>query len=190
MSRWMMEFFLIGSGTVLLLWILSRGSIYVHIRYIKEGKRDQLLLQVFLFNWIKIYQMRRDAAIASFIEQQIKKFVGGKKETAGKKEEKSFSLKSIRLNYTKLFLFHFICRKFYCRIKLASENAAETAVAFGALNSVKSTVLRWLECRATFQRRPEILIVPDFQGRNKEIFFQCIVSAKIGHIIHMLKNFM
>ena len=143
-----------------------------------------------MFDYVKIYQYKKQHAITTLINNKIDKITGEKKSKSVNKpkKRKDFLVQFKKYSVKQILSLPWVCRKMHLKIKIASEDAAETAIFYGVVHTIKSVLYQELLKRIKFKAQPEFLIIPDFDGKEKEFLFKCIISIKIGNVIHILKN--
>lgn len=177
---------------IISLLAISQCSVYVYVNYIKKLSKDNFILEVRLFDLIKIYRITTTDTIDLIINELLLKLNNPRSTTNQIRDEYNREKKTVQrdrnLNYFKILINKFICRKLYCQMKIGTEYADETAILYGIVHFFKSIIVRYLYAKMPFAKRPEISIIPDFHTRKNEVEFQCILSTKLGNVIYILKS--
>ncbi len=195
-------------------FVISRISIYIHLKFLRNHDDDFIKVDVYLPHGILLYSMKVPVIeIVSrnyipWLESEVKT-KHGETKTHSRREQRFVKVffdiyfkhprklqrlyKTFRY-YQKLyfrFMHHIIqsicCEKFTWKTTFGFEDAADTAVLSGALWSVKALVVTFLQKRTNFTAKPIIKVQPVFGEKKLDIDFQCIFSIKLGHLINASK---
>lgn len=181
---------------ILFVWLFFWGKIYIHIKYQKNKLVDKFLLQVFLGKFCLIYKFKSENIIDTFLHKLLCRLSPNSQacSTAAIKQRQNVDKRAPsrldKLKKLQLLTFNLLqpgISQLNCNVRLALGDAAQTAILFGSLQAVQGVVMQWLNSYVVLKESPEIAIVPDFNSSEKEVLLDCIVSVKIGNIIHMLK---
>lgn len=181
-------------GIILILTMFAAifkfGRIELRIEYIKNSARDCLKVTVYVLGVWKIYQEVKQDCLQSWLDEILGKLASGLKASgkAGSQKIKRSGSGFHRLSWRQLTGLPWTCRKLSLKIKVSSEDAAQTALAFGVIHAMKSLAYQWLRGKVRFQALPELAVEPFFNGGERECVLRCIVSVKIGNFISILKN--
>lgn len=201
-----------GAGVA---YVISRISIYIHLRIFRSSDDDYVMVDVYLPHGMHLYTMK--VPVIDLVIRNHFPWLESEIETK-KGETRTHSLREQRFikNLFNIYVKHprklnrlfrvyryyqqmycrfmhrviktICCEKFYWRTTLGSEDAAMTAMLSGMLWSVKAMILTFLQKRTNFTAKPVIKVQPSFEKQGFEMDFQCIFSIKLGNLINALKS--
>ncbi|WP_233146882.1 DUF2953 domain-containing protein [Paenibacillus selenitireducens] len=85
------------------------------------------------------------------------------------------------IRWTKKILRHVHCSILTWETHIGMEDAADTAVASGAMWAIKGTATGWLSHLIRLQHQPEIQVHTHFHGPQFTTEFRCIAKIRFGH---------
>lgn len=176
----MMVWWLAVVATILAL-VLLRGRVYVHLRYRRVEKEDCFVLELRLFDRVRLYRRTVQHAIG----QAAGKLLAGRRVEKAR-QSRGTAKKPDRSGRWRAFgrvLAESVCTKLEARVRVATPDAALTALLFGAAHAAEYWALRSAARRVRFAVAPDVAISADFAQKETQIELHCIFAARLGNLI-------
>lgn len=161
--------------------ILLRGRVYVHLKYRRIEEEDCFVLEIWLFDRIRLYRR----TVRQAIGQAARKLFSGRRVEKAR-QSRGTAKKPDRSGRWRAFgrlLAESVCTKLEARVRVATPDAALTALLFGAAHAAGYWALRSAARRVRFAAAPEVAISADFKRKETQIELHCIFAARLGNLI-------
>jgi hypothetical protein len=197
--------FIIFASIVFTVVLVMFTTLYIELSFIHRNDNSDIQIKFRMFYFLrytlKIPLIKLDVKEHAVKIREEQKGIGTKKKR--KKKVTFAQLKKQFKAYKDMVVhvqsFYQIIQKFCSKIKISNMTwhssiglgeASSSAVASGALWSLKGVVLQLINTFFTLKGSPSISVVPLFQVMHSETRFTCMVSFKIGHAILVMLRVM
>ncbi|MTV47403.1 DUF2953 domain-containing protein [Heliobacillus mobilis] len=184
----------VGGILLMLAYLLVRMPFTLQVTYKREGEKDEFTLSwLFLGHWWTLFRLPKVSLSTKKLKPKLLyRFKYQKKEQTRREslikliaQAKSLFPKFRRfLRVIDVNLDNFQIHKLQWVTRVGAADALETALLSGGLWSLKYTLLARLY---RFVKDPDALprvnVVPFYGGKRIDVFLDCIVTMRPGHII-------
>ncbi|HET7616070.1 MAG TPA: DUF2953 domain-containing protein [Bacillales bacterium] len=190
-------FWLVCIGILaVIITLIMVSTVNMNIYYRHHRHEDTIVLRFRLWGinmyTYKIPGISFDEQSASVVMKQEKKKgpANEKNEIQLSKDDILRRIRSFHALLSHIYGFSRIVRHFFSKMKVRKfvwhtqfglGDAAATGSATGSIWAVKGNVIGLLDRFFQLQTRPEISVVPLWQGEKAETELQCMISFRIGH---------
>ena len=206
MTKWM----IVASAAILVGYMLFKLSLYIELRYVRNEQNDLVVISIYTFKRLLLYRLQvpfLEMTTAGGIPWFKSELSVSKEEvhTFPHREKRFlYRLSHIYLhhpsywgklmkrfqNYSSTY-YYFVerisrqvcCERLQLRIRVGTEDAAETSLLTGLFWVFGSWYITALQQRICFTRLPQIAIHPQFGASCFTIDFVCILRLTIGDVI-------
>ncbi|MEG6585677.1 DUF2953 domain-containing protein [Dendrosporobacter sp. 1207_IL3150] len=211
----MVDWLIVTIASFGIAFVISRVSIFIHLRFLRNCDDDFIKVDIYLPRNILLYSMKIPVIELvkhnnlPWIESEVKA-EEGKTKTHVRREKRFVKVffniyfkhpRRFRKLMRKVRYYHRLytrlmneiikaiyCEKFYWKTTFGCDDAASTAVVTGALWSVKSLLVNYLQSRTNFKEKPVVKVIPAFGQEKIDIELLCIFSIKLGNVIDASKR--
>ena len=206
--------FMITLAIVTILILLFYSKIYIVFNYQRDGSKDYIAVDVYIFKGLLSYSMQvpmiemGDINNALWLKSKIK--TGHSQDETHIKREQRFIKKNVKFyimhpsrlrhlvrdvrHYTGLycefmdqFIHFFHCEQLHWKTICGSEDAELTAIGTGMLWTIKGLMVSRLKKHVIVTKKPMIHVKPVFGHNSFKVDFQCIFSVRFGNIINTVR---
>lgn len=200
-------FFIVGA---LLLYGLSRLTMFLELEYQRTAKDDNLVIKLYVLNGLVFYQLKVPIMEVVYdknmiwLESELTAEKSAKTHT--KEEMRTFKrlvviylkhprklkrlirlvnhLMRIYIQTMDKMISSLHCEKFYLKTQLGFKDAELTGLSIGYLWFLKNLMLVKLRHTFCFKKPPVVEIVPHFNQAMIAVKFHCIFSIRVGNVIN------